>query len=80
MCPCLLYGICVWGSSGTGNVDRLKMLQKSTSVLSPNHEDSELFFIRNRILGCVKMFVFRVSLKFHKYFHSTVNPEKKTFY
>ena len=76
--PHLLYGICVWGSSGVGNINRISGLQKRAFRLFPDHEDSE-FFIRNRILNFEKMFAFCVSLKFHKYLNSTANPEIKSF-
>ena len=63
--PNLLYGICVWGSSGAGIVNRILTLQKRALKLFPDHEDGE-FFTGNRILSFEKMFAFCVSLKFHK--------------
>ena len=40
--PCLLCGICVWGSFGAIYANTKKRRQKSTFVFLSNHNDSEV--------------------------------------
>ena len=72
--PRLLYGICVWGSSGVGNFNRVNSLQRKAFLLFYSNSNNN-FLKTNGLLTFESIFSYNVAIKFHKYLSFSDFPE-----
>ena len=72
--PRLLYGICVWGSSGVGNFNRVNSLQRKAFLLFYSISNNT-FLKTNGLLTFESIFSYNVAIKFHKYLSFSDFPE-----
>ena len=75
--PCLLYGVCVWGLSGSGNINKICKLQDRAFSLFLNSNNSNSL-ASNKLFKFKSLISYCVSVKVHCYLNSAVNLHIKS--